>query len=95
MVRLAIASAGPCRRLHRRALNASMPRAAANPKEQDTLTPELRDFLDRATVPAIVRAYLAELAAADAPKSQTPGLPAPAKPIKDSESDAPPPLDTA
>ena len=55
------------------------------------LTPELRDFLDRAIVPALVDAYLAELEAgklpADAPEASldpAPGCPIRRRPAKSS-----------
>jgi len=38
-----------------------MSRLTTMPKRTPELTPELRDFLDRAIIPALVEAYLAEL----------------------------------
>ena len=72
-----------------------MPRPVANSKPEPALTPELRDFLDRAIMPAIVEGYLAELAAADAASSEVPGLRAPGEPVEDSSPNGAPPLDTA
>ena len=72
-----------------------MRRLATISKCESELTPELRDFLDRAIVPAIVEAYLADLAAAQAAESETPAPPVRAKPIEASPQSAAPPLDIA
>ena len=72
-----------------------MPRPIANSKPESALTPELRDFLDRAIVPAIVEGYLAELATADAARAEAPGPRAPVEPVEDSPPNGALPLDTA
>jgi hypothetical protein len=53
-------------------INAAQPGGRPGRTPAEDLTPELREFLDRVIVPALVREYLAEQSAA----SDTPAAPA-------------------